>query len=103
VLVQDGGYWVKIEARQMPSSHEVPHGIRYSLTLHDPSGARVLGFDNAHAPPKAKGRMAGRRREHDHWHRAEGRTRGYEFVDAARLLSDFFAAVDRALKDRGIV
>ncbi len=51
VLVQEGGYWVKIEARQMARSREVRHGIRYSLTLHDSSGVRVLGFDNAHAPP----------------------------------------------------
>jgi len=39
---------------RLPMSRHAPHGIRYSLTLHDKYGARVLGYDNAHAvkPPK---------------------------------------------------
>lgn len=52
VIVQDDGYWVKIEARKRSPSPQVPHGIDYSLTLHDKYGRRVLGFDNAHAAPK---------------------------------------------------
>ena len=54
VIDQDSRYWLKIEAWQIDPTPEVPHGIRYSLTLHEPYGKRVLGFDNAHAvkPPR---------------------------------------------------
>jgi hypothetical protein len=54
ILEQEGGYWIKIEVRRIPPSEHARHGIRYSLTLHDKYGNRVLGFDNAHAvkPPK---------------------------------------------------
>jgi hypothetical protein len=44
VIVQDRGYWVKIEARRRNPSPQVPHGIDYSLTLHDKYGKRVLGL-----------------------------------------------------------
>jgi hypothetical protein len=101
VIVQDRGYWVKIEARRRNPSPQVPHGIDYSLTLHDKYGKRVLGFDNAHAPPKEGGRFSPRRVEYDHWH-PDGRTiEAYEFTDAGKLVEDFFAAVDRMLKDGG--
>ena len=33
---QKGGYWIKFEARRVPVSADIPHGIRYSLTLHEP-------------------------------------------------------------------
>ena len=38
----------------MVPSKDLPHGIRYSLTLHEPYGKNVLCYDNAHAvkPPK---------------------------------------------------
>lgn len=50
VIEQRGGYWTKFEVRRTESTtEEVPHGIRYSLTLHDRCGQRVMGFDNAHA------------------------------------------------------
>ena len=70
VLEQEGGFWIKIEARQIPESEHALHGIRYSLTLHDRFGTRVLGFDNAHAvkPPK-KFEFAGQRLPNDHRHR----------------------------------
>ena len=49
IIDQEGGYWLKIEAWEVISSEVIPHGIRYSLTLHDPNGKRILGYDNAHA------------------------------------------------------
>ncbi len=102
ILVQEGGYWVKIEARTCRATPLVPHGIRYSLTLHDRYGRRVLGYDNAHAPPKKRRGFSARRAEYDHWH-PDGRTiEVYEFTDAGQLLEDFFAAVDRVLTDRGV-
>ena len=43
ILEQEGGYWIKIEVRRVPASEHAYHGIRYSLTLHDKYGTRVLG------------------------------------------------------------
>ncbi len=67
VIDQGGGYWIKIEARVVDASTDIPHGIRYSLTLHEPYGKRILGYDNAHAvkPPK-KFKYAGTRLPYDH-------------------------------------
>ncbi len=45
----DNGYRVKIDARRVAPNAQIPHGIRYSLTLHDRYNRRVPGFDNAHA------------------------------------------------------
>ena len=62
ILEQEGGYWLKIEARRVPVSEHLLHGIRYSLTLHDRYGTRVLGYDNAHAvKPLKKFKFAGQR------------------------------------------
>ena len=33
---QEGGYWVKYEVSTVEKTPERPHGIKYSLTLHDP-------------------------------------------------------------------
>jgi hypothetical protein len=35
MIVQDRGYWVKMEARRRDPSPQVPHGIDYPLTLRD--------------------------------------------------------------------
>ena len=77
----------------------MPHGIDYSLTLHDKYGKQVLGFDNAHAAPKEGGRFSSRRVEYDHWHPDARTIEVYEFTDAGKLV--FFAAVGRMLKDGG--
>ena len=101
ILEQEGGYWVKIEARRVPTSQHAGHGIRYSLTLHDKYGARVLGYDNAHAvrPPK-KFKFSGQRLPYDHRHRtASDKGEPYAFESAYRLLEDFFAEVDRVIKE----
>jgi len=101
ILEQEGGYWIKIEARRVPESEHARHGIRYCLTLHDKYGSRVLGYDNAHAvkPPK-KFKFAGRRLPYDHRHRTSN-DKGvpYTFESADRLLEDFFAEVDRVIKE----
>ena len=79
----------------------LPHGIRYSLTLHDHHGTRVLGYDNAHAvkPPK-KFKFAGQRLPFDHRHRTPS-DQGipYAFESAQQLLEDFFAEVDHVIKE----
>jgi len=97
------GYWLKFEVKRTTPTPERPHGLRYSFTLHDPSGSRVLGFDNAHgvAPRGARYRRAPV--EHDHWHRTvsdEGRP--YPFTTVRQLIVDYFAAVRRALAERGV-
>jgi hypothetical protein len=101
IVEQGGGYWVKDEARKADSpTIERPHGIRFSLTLHDPYGQRILGYDNAHAVvDRKKNRFMARRVEYDHKHsnlHDEGSP--YEFVDAYQLLEDFFKDVDEKLK-----
>jgi len=101
VLEQEDGFWVKVEVRSVEVSEHAPHGIRYSLTLHDKYGARVLGYDNAHAvkPPK-KFKFAGRRLPYDHRHRTSSDTGvPYIFESPQRLLEDFFAEVDRVIKE----
>lgn len=101
ILDQGNGYWVKLEAWRVEVSEQIPHGIRYSLTLHEPYGNRILGYDNAHAvkPPK-KFKYAGRILAYDHKHRhAADKGVPYEFKDAQQLLVDFFADVDRVLSE----
>lgn len=43
-----GCCWVKFDVARIDATQERPHGLRYSLTLHDEKGTRLLGFDNAH-------------------------------------------------------
>jgi hypothetical protein len=100
VIDQEDGYWVKLEAWTGMATADIPHGVRYSLTLHAPSGKRLLGFDNAHAV-KVKGKkFAGQRLPFDHKHRTSS-DHGvpYSFSSAHQLLSDFFKAVDSVLQE----
>lgn len=99
ILDQGNGYWVKISARRVEESEHIPHGIRYSLTLHDRHGTRILGFDNAHSvKPPGKFKYAGQVLTHDHKHQdATDKGTPYAFSSADQLLADFFSAVDRAL------
>lgn len=100
VLVQEGGYWIKVEAWSVEPTEGIPHGIRYSLTLHDPKGKRILGYDNAHAIDATSKGFSGRRLEYDHKHRhAKDRGVAYEFASAGQLLTDFFKEVDKVLKE----
>ena len=100
VLDQEGGYWIKIDAWEVPVTRDIPHGVRYSLTLHAPSGKRLLGFDNAHAVKPSGKRYSGSRRPFDHQHKhAADRGVPYTFVDAHQLLGDFFKEADRVLQE----
>jgi hypothetical protein len=98
----DGGYSLKFEIQRVVPTATRPHGLRYSFTLHDAKGKRLIGFDNAHS---LKARKRGRQRlpVADHWHRTEkDRGRPYIFKDAETLLDDFFTEVDRELLERGV-
>ncbi len=95
----DDGYWVKIEARRVPPCEAVPHGIRYSLTLHNRYNQRVLGFDNAHAPKPVRKRFGAFKTTWDHKHR-RNRTTAYEFESPGQLIEDFWREVDRDKAER---
>lgn len=96
------GYFTKFELKQVEPTSERPHGLHYAFTLHAPGGERIMGFDNAHGVP-GPGRYAKRQVEADHWHRTETDPgRPYAFSDAATLVVDFFAEVERILRERGV-
>jgi len=71
--------------------------------LHDPKGNRLLGFDNAHRVPAPGSSRKPRPSETDHWHRTEkDKGRPYKFVNAEKLIIDFFDEAERILTERGI-
>ena len=90
----DNGYWIKFEAHSVQPNEHVPHGLSYSLTLHDRHNTRIIGFDNAHGghSPRRK-KYGGRKVTWDHKHRCE-MVMSYEFESAAQLLIDFWSEVD---------
>jgi hypothetical protein len=90
---------VSFIVKQVPPSPGRPHGLSYSLTLHDETGMRLVGFDNAHAAPAKKGRA--RSLTKDHRHRLQT-IRPYVYRDAAALLADFWAEVETVLKEKGV-
>jgi len=97
------GYYLKFSIQRLTPTRERPHGLRYSFTLHDPAGGRLLGFDNAHTVPAKGSRFKRRPAAADHWRRTETDPgRPYAFRDADTLLQDFFREVRRILADRGI-
>ena len=99
IVEQGNGYWIEIHVWAVEVNRDIPHGIRYALTLHNPYGKRLMGYDNAHAvklPKKFK--FAGSRLPYDHRHRhASDQGVPYEFSSAYQLLADFFAEVDVVL------
>jgi hypothetical protein len=93
IFPMESGYWTKFEVCRVDPTPEIPHGIRYSLTLHDRNNTRVLGFDNAHAFKPRKKRYGGRKIAWDHQHKRD-RTYPYGFDAASNLIEDFWAAVE---------
>jgi len=94
IFPMDDGYWTKFEACRVTPDRHVPHGIRYSLTLHDRYNRRVLGFDNAHAVRPAKKGYSARKITWDHKHNRE-KISSYEFESASQLLGDFWRGVEQ--------
>ena len=101
VIDPGGKHWVKFSVKRVPPSPEKPHGLDYSLTLHDENGDRLVGFDNSH-PVRRSSRPGGRAGTHDHKHRIRT-VRPYDYKDAGTLLKDFWAEVDAVLKERGVL
>ena len=96
-----GGYWWKVEVRSVEVTPYRPHGIKYSLTLHDQEGKRIFGIDNAHAITKKEGFVRKRLQAFDHTHKGKQVT-FYEYRTASDLVDDFFDAVDVILTERGV-
>ena len=94
------GYWVKFAAKRMLATPERPHGIKYSLTLHDRHNQRILGFDNAHSIEYGGKTAVAPKRIHDHRHPDESEdAKPYHYTSAAKLLEDFWKAVDKKIAE----
>lgn len=93
IFPMDNGYWVKFEAKMVETSETIPHGVRYSLTLHDKSNHRIIGYDNAHSFKPSSFRYGARKTTWDHIHKRE-ETFPYEFDCAGKLMEDFWNSVN---------
>jgi len=98
IFPMDNGYWVKFEAKTISASENIPHGVRYSLTLHDKNNHRVIGFDNAHSFKPSSFRYGARKTTWDHIHKKE-ETFPYEFDCAGKLMEDFWDSVNYYLEN----
>ena len=95
----DNGYWTKFEIHRVKKSKNIPHGIKYSLTLHDKYNKRIVGFDNAHSFKTKKKKYGIRKVTWDHKHNYEI-VSPYEYESANQLLVDFWENVDRILENK---
>ena len=102
VVDTKGQYWVRFSVIRVVSTPDRPHGLNYSLTLHGPGGNRLVGFDNAHPVRQSRGPSGKSRGPLDHRRRMET-VRPYRFKDAATLLEDSWAEVDKLLKEKGVI
>ncbi|BCG09480.1 toxin-antitoxin system TumE family protein [Buttiauxella agrestis] len=95
------GYWWKAEAWRVVPSALCPHGVRYSLTLHNKYNTRIFGYDNAHGIRTASKGKFGSRIVRDHVHlTASDKGHFYEFSTAAQLLEDFFKRSEEIINSR---
>ena len=95
LIVDEAGYWVRFVVHQVPATPNKPQGLDYSLTLHGPDGARLVGFDNAHP-------IGGKRRvEQDHKHRMST-LRPCDYRDPVALVADFRSEVEAVLREMGV-
>ncbi len=93
------GLWVKFEAREIDPNQARPHGVRYSLTLHDRHNRRIMGFDNAHAVLYGGKKGVLSKKMYDHWHRDQNdEGRPYNYKNAGKLIEDFWKEVEKILK-----
>jgi len=98
LVIDEHGHLVRFVVGRTDVSEARPHGLSYSLTLHDRTGRRLMGFDNAHAVQRPGGRFVEQPRVYDHIHRGkDDQGRPYAFENAGKLIEDFWAEVDRML------
>ena len=93
VFPMDNGYWVKFKVHKVSQNKHIPHGVRYSLTLHDKYNRRIVGYDNAHGIKPKRKKYPGTRLVWDHKHDCSA-TVPYEFEDAFQLMEDFWKDVN---------
>lgn len=93
IFPMSNGYWTKIEAREVIPSEHIPHGIKYSLSLHNRYNKRVIGYDNAHGIKPKRKKFGAKRVVWDHKHN-QNIVEEYEFESAAQLLEDFWKDVN---------
>jgi hypothetical protein len=96
-------YTVHFDAKRAEITEGRPYRIKYSLTLHDKHGSRLLGFDNAHEiEDKVRGRFSKHRKvskwDHEHKFKDVSVIKPYDYQTAEQLLVDFWAAVDSAIE-----
>lgn len=92
------GLWVKFEVKISIATKNRPHGIRYSLTLHDRLNKRIMGFDNAHAIEYGGKKYVAPSRVYDHCHKNNSdKGQPYHYKNAGKLLEDFWREVDSVL------
>ena len=101
IVIDDSlGLWVRFDVVRAASRAQ---SIRYSLTLHDKSNKRIMGFDNSHAIQYGAKKGVKAKRTFDHWHYdASDKGRPYEYLSAGKLMEDFWEEVDKrvnALKE----
>lgn len=96
-----GGYWVKFKVWLVEPNIHIPHGIRYSLTLHDKYGTRLIGFDNAHAPKVKRRKFSAKRAEWDHQHHRDA-VSDYDFDSPSQLIEAFWNLVNKVLDEEGV-
>lgn len=92
----ENGWSVRFRIREVAVTDERPHGLKYSFTLHDVGGTRLLGFDNAHGVRHVEAY------DHRHRFRKAEELLPYDFAGADTLLCDFFDAVERACEAEDI-
>lgn len=98
IFPMDDGFWVKFNVKTIRPVQNTPHGIRYSMTLHDRYNTRVIGFDNAHSvKTNRKKGFSGRIVTWDHKHSLD-KLEPYNFKSAGQLLEDFWIAVDQYIQ-----
>ena len=96
LVIDEVGYWVKFVVHQVAVTADKPHGLDYSLTLHDPDGGRLVGFDNAHSVARQGSNAA-----KDHKHRLRT-VKPYECTDASTLVAAFWHEVESVMREKGV-
>jgi hypothetical protein len=92
------GFWTKIDAKRVMRNDNIPHGVRYALTLHNSSNLRVPGYDNAHRFKTGRRGFKVKVTEWDHKH-VGNKVERYKFESAGQLLEDFWSDVQRIIGD----
>ena len=95
------GYWVRFSAIKITPNEHRPVGIKYSLSMHNNYGTRLVGFDNAHLANIKRKKYAAKRVVWDHKHN-RGVISDYDFDNAGQLIEDFWNLVDQVLTEEGI-